>query len=197
MLLPLVKIHCCHIAIDLKLSYAHKEGYSHSIVPGGLFVMSYTTRLTLGTLCDGVRRDGGGDRDRPVADATGDGLEKGGIERVPFSCHTIRALDSTETDDMGMCASVALYTDGSEGEENGKGLPDVIVETEFANGIDVDLIDQTQRREAIVESDISQNAHSQTRTRKGMTFDEMVWNTEEDAQGTNLVLYAQQISHDL
>lgn len=99
-------------------------------------------------------------------------MEKVRFKGEPIGGHAVRAAHCSKTDDVGMCAFVSLDADRSEGQKNSKGLPDLIVETEFINGLDEDFVDLTERLEPIIKRDVSQNANAEAGTWKGMTLDE-------------------------
>jgi hypothetical protein len=92
-----------------------------------------------------------------------------------IGCHEVFSFDSSENDDLFVGAFVALDTDGTDGQEDGKGLADLLVEP----GLLADLLQEDMvgfpRDVQLRLGDRPQDPNGQTGPRERVAVGEVGW----------------------
>mmetsp|Transcript_21332 Transcript_21332/g.63931 ORF Transcript_21332/g.63931 Transcript_21332/m.63931 type:complete len:420 (+) Transcript_21332:678-1937(+) len=89
---------------------------------------------------------------------------------------------------MAVRALVALHAHRARPREHRKRLPDLVVQAKLHDGVDVDLVHQTQRVQLVTLSDVAEHAHREARARERVARNEALWHAQQAAHGTHLVL---------
>lgn len=125
----------------------------------------------------------------PVADAVRDLLEEICLKGIPICRHPIPRGDSPERHNMRMCPLVSLDPNRPDGQKDCKCLPDLVVEPEFADCVDEDLVYIAQNIEGVALSHVPQDPNCKARAREGVAGNEGLRDIHswQPAKGANLL----------
>ena len=141
-------------------------------MPGGLVVTSYTTRLTPWTSLT-IRVE--------------IRARRSGVAGKPVGGHPVHALDEPDGDDLLVGALVAHDPDRPDREQDGEGLPEVVIDAGPADLLEDDLVGVAEDRQALGR-DLAEEPDGQAGTGKRMLEDEVAVGAELEAERADLVL---------
>src|SRR6185437_12846767 len=109
------------------------------------------------------------------------------FEGIIVGCHAVARRDGPQGEHIIVRAPVAHHSDGSHRQKNGKRLPNLVVETGFANLVEIDSIRFAQDFESVAR-DLARYADGKARARKRMPPHESFGQAQFTTQCTYLVL---------
>ena len=150
-----------------------RRRYSHSIVPGGLLVMSSTTRLTSRSSL--IIREA-------ICSSRSYGQPR------PVGRHRVVARDRADHDDVAVRALVALHADRADVRQHAEGLPQLAVEAGVADLVLEDVVGVAQEVEARLARLAADDADRQAGAGERLAPDEALGHPELGAHRADLVL---------
>lgn len=104
----------------------------------------------------------------------------------PIGRHKVLGLDSTKRDDLVVRPLITLHSDSLDRQERDKRLRDVVVQPGLPDLFDVDDVGGLEDGD-LFPGDFAKDSDSETRTREGVTADEVGGNVEQSTEGSDLV----------
>jgi hypothetical protein len=148
------------------------NSHSHSIVAGGLPLMSYTTRLMPRTSL----------MMRLLT------LPQQAVGQLgPVRGHEVLGLHGAQRHHVFVGAAIAHHADALHRQEHGEGLAGLVVPVGGAQLVDEDGVGAAQQVGEVL-ADLAQDAHAQAGAREGVAIDHLVRQAQGDAQLADLVL---------
>jgi hypothetical protein len=163
-------------------------GHGTGLTPGGFEEISYTTRLTPATsfviLDEIFRRTAGGNANLGPRLST---LEaRFSLPDVPIGSHEVLTLYRTQCDHLFVCSLVTHHSNCSNGEQDCKGLSDLVVQSSSAYLLDIYVIGFLKNLD-LRASDWTEDSNRKTRTREGVPTNEMGRNLKESPKSADFV----------
>ena len=122
-----------------------------------------------------------------VDDAVGNAREERVGEADPVGGHPVAAFDRPDGDGVLVGAFVAHDADGTDGEEDGEGLPDLVVEVGLLHLIDDNAVRAAEDGE-FAGRDFAEAADGESGAREGLPHDHFFRQSELAAHFAHLVL---------